>query len=472
MVAAGMVLATWIGLALVGILGGLPRRSGPHRWLLAGALAAPLGVAMTSATAFVWLVALRPVLPWPGYVTVELALAGGLTAFWLWRRWARTIEAPPTVLPASRATWLLTGLGAISSGALLIHLVRAWLIASFRSPLGDWDAWAIWNLRARFLLSPESWRHGFSPEIAWSHPDYPLLLPSSVARGYCWSGEPTWAAPALLTLMFLLAGPALAALVVYRLRGTVAALVTGVLSLGIAYWSLAFYQYADLPLACFFLAVNALLLLARWHPGSDWMWPLAGLLAGALVWTKNEGWVMLAALVVSELLAACWTPRALRPAPRQVACFGLGLLPLLAVTIGFKLALAPANDLSASAQWAHLLDPARLALIGKHLGTLLVTPGPFHLPLIPLLGGYLMLQGTASPATARPALGALALRMGLVLAAYGAVYLVTPYSLQWHLETSAQRLLTQVLPSLVLLVLALARSPLETGTPDEPAITR
>ena len=79
-----------------------------------------------------------------------------------------------------------------------------------------------------------------------------------------------------------------------------------------------------------------------------------------------------------------------------MAGFGLGLLPLLAVTIGFKLALAPHNDLAVSAQWAHLVDPSRLALIAKYLGGLFVAPGPFHLPLIPLLGGYLILQGVAA----------------------------------------------------------------------------
>ena len=66
MVVAGMRPATWVGLALVGALGGLPRRAGPHRWFLAGALAAPVGIAVTSATAFVWLVSLRPILSWPG----------------------------------------------------------------------------------------------------------------------------------------------------------------------------------------------------------------------------------------------------------------------------------------------------------------------------------------------------------------------------------------------------------------------
>ena len=62
-----------------------------------------------------------------------------------------------------------------------------------KSPLGDWDAWTIWNQRARFLLrGSEQWRQAFSPVFA--HTDYPLLLPSSNARLWSYLGaEPSWA---------------------------------------------------------------------------------------------------------------------------------------------------------------------------------------------------------------------------------------------------------------------------------------
>jgi len=462
----GMLVAAWVGLAVIGALGGLPRRAGLQVWLLAAALALPVGIAVTSVTAFLWLVTLRPAVPWSGYIAVEILLAAGLTAAWLLRRPARACPTPQGL--GHPTSWWLLGLGTISVGVLLVRLVRAWLIATFRSPLGDWDAWAIWNLRARFLFSAEAWRHGFSPEIAWSHPDYPLLLPSSVARGYGLTGEPTWAAPAVLALIFLLAIPAVAALAVARLRGTVPALVTAALCLGVVYSSLVFSQYADMPLALYFMGANALLLLAHWSPDSRWMWPLAGLMAGALVWTKNEGWVMLVALVATELLVCRWPAPAARPARSDGLAFALGLLPMLVVTIGFKVALAPANDMVARALWAQLASPARIALVARHLASLLVAPGPFHLPLVPLLAGYLLLQGARMPAAARPAVQALALRIGLVLAAYGAIYAITPLPLQWHLETSAQRLFMQVLPSLILMVLAAAGDPTHADAPEAP----
>jgi hypothetical protein len=465
--AAGMLTAAWVGLALIGALGGLPRRAGPHRWALSAVLAAPVGTAVTSATAFLWLVALRPVVTWPAYVTCEMALAGALAAFWLLRRPGQPLPVTEPTIPPHRAARLLAGLGGVSVAALLAHLVRAWLIATFRSPLGDWDAWAIWNLRARFLFSADAWRNGFSTEIAWSHPDYPLLLPSSVARGYCWSGETGWASPAVIALLFLLAIPALSALVLVRCKGLLAAQVAAVLSLGVAYWSLDYSQYADMPLAFLFLAVNALFLLARWHPGSDWMWPVAGLLAGAMVWTKNEGWVMLAAVVASELVVRRWTPPDSRRTTRQVIGFGLGLLPLLAVTVGFKLTLAPHNDLLSGLSLAQLWDPDRYLLIARHLARMVGTSGPFRLPILPILAGYLLVSGAGVPLRLRPAVTALGLRLALVAVALTGVFLLTPLPLPWHLENAADRLLMQLLPSLILLVVAAARPPFDADHPQQ-----
>ncbi len=46
---------------------------------------------------------------------------------------------------------------------------------------GQWDAWAIWNLHAKFLFHEDSWETLFTHKITWTHPDYPLMLPSLIA---------------------------------------------------------------------------------------------------------------------------------------------------------------------------------------------------------------------------------------------------------------------------------------------------
>src|SRR4051812_12764848 len=45
-------------------------------------------------------------------------------------------------------------------------------------PNGNWDAWSMWNTRAKFLASPTGWRKAVSPALETIHPDYPLMLPA------------------------------------------------------------------------------------------------------------------------------------------------------------------------------------------------------------------------------------------------------------------------------------------------------
>ena len=84
------------------------------------------------------------------------------------------------------------------------------MLLSLRSPLGFWDAWAIWNLRARFIVRAGSdWRDAFSLS-GWSHPDYPLLLPLSVARLWQYLGRESSVAPTAIAILFTFSTVALA----------------------------------------------------------------------------------------------------------------------------------------------------------------------------------------------------------------------------------------------------------------------
>ena len=86
-----------------------------------------------------------------------------------------------------------------AAAATLLIATAATAAASFVSasavyPHGEWDAWAQWNLRARFFargLADGAWRDAFAPVLAWSHPDYPPLVPSSIARLWIYAGRET-----------------------------------------------------------------------------------------------------------------------------------------------------------------------------------------------------------------------------------------------------------------------------------------
>lgn len=461
-VLAAYLLPAWLGLALVGAMGGLQRGS-PHASRLLGlAVALPLGLALSSAVAFLWLVGLRAWVPVAGEILIELVLAAAATAVW-WVRRHRIEQADSISVAPEPAPVLLTSLGLVALAFGLWRLAWGWLHASLRMPLGYWDALAIWNLKARFLFHPEGWQRAFSPEIGWSHPDYPLLLPSLNARTWSWVAEPTWIVPALTELVFLALGVLLLATALWRLRGPVPALVGAVLATGVAIASLRFNQYADMPLAVFFLATNVLLLESSRQRDSGRLVFLAGIAAGAMVWTKNEGWALLAAVIASEAAVSWAAGVALRPVLRRAAAFAAGLLPLAGMTAVFKLTLAPANDLAAGAWWGGLIEPARWAEVLAALWDVLFSFGPYLLPLLPVLLGYVLIQGIAVPEALHSAMASLALRIPLALAAYCLAFVLTPYELAWHLSTALERLISQLVPSIILLALAAAR-PRARGT--------
>src|SRR5688572_29095539 len=79
-------------------------------------------------------------------------------------------------------------------------------IYCLNQPHGEWDAWAIWNLHARFLFrGGEHWRDMFTGELFWSHTDYPFLLPAVLAGGWTLAGEETTTVPMFFTFLFTIA---------------------------------------------------------------------------------------------------------------------------------------------------------------------------------------------------------------------------------------------------------------------------
>jgi hypothetical protein len=88
---------------------------------------------------------------------------------------------------------------------------------------------------------------------------------------------------------------------------------------------------------------------------------LAGLLAGLATWTKNEGWLLLVALILARSAQAVFR-RQQESIWREARLFFAGLAPVLAMVLFFKLRFAPANDLVTAlgpGTFANLLDASR-----------------------------------------------------------------------------------------------------------------
>jgi hypothetical protein len=362
-----------------------------------------------------------------------------------------------------------------------------------KRPHGQWDAWAIWDLRARFLYrAGADWPLGFSRELFWSHTDYPLLLPSAIARNWDYAGEETVNSPALFAVLFTVLVPSLLFAALAWLRGPwVAALAVALLLSSGDFIRMGASFCADVPISYYILAALVCGMAAARNPDTSGAYfGLAGFMAGCAAWTKNEGLLFCCIFPASAILAALISrgPRV----SHMIRAYAIGLAPVLLVVAIFKFRIAGSGDLfrdlSAQTAMTRILDLHRHKLILTGAAqTLLGAPTPlplmeqarhhFHgLAIIiafiaALLGRWQHKQSVplATPAN-RFSLWLLTISLVLMSAGYYTIYLITPYNLEWHISTSMHRLATHLWPPGILLLMLLLPNPFagwqESGVKD------
>lgn len=414
-------------------------------------LAVGLGLGLASCSYFLWLVAFDktgasfPFIETAGFVIAAIVLLSR-------RRSTDVVVRLEPVAPANRPPISRIVIVACATGFTIC--LATLIVMSLSSPHGDWDAWAIWNLRARFLCRAENWRDAFHPDLAWSHTDYPLLLPGAIARSWTYLGRETTAAPATIGLLFTLSSAALLSAAVAKFRGATSGLLAGSLLLSSEYYlRRGASQYADTPLSFFILATLILTFLhSRKREHAPGLLAIAGLCATCAAWTKNEGLLFLpcwtAALWIVRILPGVHGSRG-----RSLGAWAAGLLPIGLMVACFKVTLAPASDLannlSATSIGADLIDPARYGKILRYFGTNLIS---FSKGVGPVMAAYWLLAGRAKQSEDRRGLMCCALVLVLVALGYFFVYLTTPQDLSWHLSTSGRRLILQLFPSAMFVV--------------------
>ena len=320
--------------------------AGP-RWLVALfelSLGTGLGVGITSSIFFVLVVS--GVASPATILSLDAAVVATLGAMLCLRRSRAPSSGElelPTSAPAFRWNWAL----ALALGAALAVELAAMSTVAQSNPHGQWDAWAIWNVRARFLAGPgEVWRNAISPLLEKTHPDYPLLLAGFVGR--CWkvSGNYDTSVPIATALSFFLATLGLLVSSLALIRSLSAGLLAGLVLLsGLTYVNQPMAQYADVPLAFYYLAALSLAFLAWFSPErrKRVLLPLAGAAAALSAWTKNEGLLFLVVFCGCYALAE-WRISGLKKAARHVLWLLLGALPGLILVGWLKLLLAPVAD--------------------------------------------------------------------------------------------------------------------------------
>jgi hypothetical protein len=458
-----VLMSTALGVLLLRLV--WPRVDAVCPWPLALALGAGLGAGLSAVLVFGWMITFGPTQGFPPAEAALLAVMGVTTL----RRRGRVRIPGPAVAIARRGTRLRL----LLVPAFLVVLAAAcgaFLSLLRQHPHGEWDAWMNWDLRARmFFRGGQGWRIAFSAAIPWSHPDYPVLLPSLVTRSWFYAGAETLLGPALVAATFTFGTVALLVAALAALRGPEQGLLAGLVLLSTPFFIVhGTSLYADVPLGFFFLATFVFLALGGRHGGSTSRFAiLAGLAAGLGMWTKNEGVLFTLAVGAGLLFAGGGSGWALRR--RRLVAFGAGVLPLLLLVAGFKLAFAPPNDLLSTLGMERTLGrltaPDRYYLVlreyGKHIAFFGMNgAGGAVWPLAACLVGL----GVSRPEARRPWARAGAIALVLLLAGHFMVFVSMADELARLLDSSLDRLLLQLWPGALFLFFMVLRSPDEAST--------
>ncbi|MCF8083216.1 MAG: hypothetical protein K9M96_08985 [Deltaproteobacteria bacterium] len=338
--------------------------------------------------------------------------------------------------------------------ALLILSAITFICLVVLNPHGGWDACGIWNLRARHIFrSGINWKEAFSNVLEWTHPDYPLLIPLSTVRIWLYSGRESVVSSAVITGVFTFAtvGMLVCALGVRKDKSQ--GYLAGLMLLGIPFFiKLGADQYADVPVAFFFLATVILctLYLAddRREPGFLFMGGITGSFAA---WTKNEGLMFMVVVPVAFFITRLFLEKR-RNVARELTFFTLGALPVLLVLIYFKVMIAPENDLLGVMNFdlirSRITDLSRYATVSFFFLSQMWAFWQWNIIPILLLIYLIVMKSLITKRSFTAGLFPIftVLLMGL---GYFFVYITMSKDLLWHLDTSFSRLLIQLTPTIL-----------------------
>jgi hypothetical protein len=461
--AASLAAAALIG--LLTIVCAWPAGMSQARTLV-GFLGVGIGLGLSSLVFFAW-----------------LALGGGTSAVFALcelgllillagvARYARSRHRSRTPDPVRRDPASTTTNHPLLSLALWLGVVGATIAFgahSAVSPQGGWDAWMTWNMHARAIVrGGDHWREVLTSLPGWSHPDYPLLVPGSVARMWTYLGQETPLAPVSVAMLFTFATAGLLYSSVSILRSRTQGTLAVLLLLGTKFFILhGTSQYADVPFGYFLLATLALLALTEtWPEDRASLLVLVGLTLGLSAWTKNEGMLLLPVVIVGYGLAIVRT-RGWHTGLNDARAFAIGLAPVLAMIVWFKISLAPPNDLMADQGFRRmgerLLEGSRyLQVLGGAAHAFLEITAMGILG--PLLLGYFLCAGRAPAGPWRLGARIAAIVLVLMLAGYATVLLTAPAPLLATNIRSMNRLLLQLWPSMLFAYFLTLRTVEEAG---------
>jgi hypothetical protein len=381
--------------------------------------------------------------------------------------------------------------------ALFFSILQFFKI-SFLNPHGQWDAWAIWNLRAKFIarssIDLKIIFSNLANHTPWSHIDYPLLLPGTIARFWEYLGSQSVQIPILVAFLFtiLTAGLIFSSLSILKnkTRGALAALVL----ITSPFWIYGTWQYADVPLALYFLATTIILSFIDYFKFTNAkLFILLGLFSSLAIWTKNEGLFFFLALVFL-LIAFSFFNKSSSQFRKGLLMFIVSALPVIIVIFLFKFyfaktgndiySLARLNDITAkltdfsrylkistsfSLYLKQLFPSSLLAYIGliaivnnqvkeKKWMFLVLTLGLLYLGYLQMflfpfcLLILFLIKALRIDMLYQRSFMIISLVLITTYIGYFFTYVITPRDLDWHLSTSLDRLIVQLMPSFIFFI--------------------
>jgi hypothetical protein len=355
--------------------------------------------------------------------------------------------------PRSCGLWVL----------LALAMLPIWELTQF-FPQGGWDAWQVWNFKAKFLfLSGERWSELFDPQLWRSSPHYPLLLPLINVWGWTFAPQTPVGGPMLTGFLIMAATVGLVFAVLRENTHHDAAIMAPLLLLTLPFFGmLAISQYSDLLLGYYLLATMVCLLKVV-NEGHHWGHALlAGFFMGCLGFTKPEGMVavgcVLLTLVIQQSAFFLKPKQQTMQHPFMIKALLLGLLLASLPSIIFHFFLSPGNQTFINA-WTLKPQPNHFQRLQFVLAFLLSEMEIVHLIMGKGLSGQWnglwLALGVGVILNARRGfrfpLGMIPLSLGLYLMMVIFYYLTNIYfDLVWWLQVSFHRILFSLLPLLVL----------------------
>ena len=359
----------------------------------------------------------------------------------------------------------------------LVLSALTFIFMSLKRPHGEWDAWAVFNMKARFFFrAGEHWRDVFSAPFEWAGPDYPLLWSAAIAG--CWTlvGSETLIVPVLVAMLFTLATVGVVVSSISSLRGKTQGMLAGLVLLCTPYFiTHGADQYSDIPIGYFYLSTLALLTLQDelWEK-SKGLLILAGLMAGLTAWTKNEG-LLFIIIVIAARFAVTFRKQGIKPYLRQMIFLLAGLAPVFLVIIYFKMTVVVAQNgylspLKESDLSSKLFDFSRYRIIADYLIRIGLGFGSWTVSIVPLLAFYLLLLGTKADEKRKKNVIACVITLGFMLMGFLMIYVISNRDLTWLIITSLERLLSQLWPSFIFTFFLVVKSPEQAFIRNEDSI--